>query len=166
MANGKEIWFTASDAAELNSLRAVDLGGQTRIVAAAPARLHLQDIAEDGQVLVTSDAVNYRVGVGDTKSGKLQDLSAFEYTVLSNISNDGSMILVNSFDIAGDTNYRLYVQRTDGSSPVLVGHGAGGNFSPDGKWVTGVDPGHPVPADATRDRSCLPAGRRSRRCGS
>src|SRR5271154_2516105 len=34
--NGKEIWFTASDAAELNSLRAVDLGGETRIVAAAP----------------------------------------------------------------------------------------------------------------------------------
>ena len=125
-ADGKEIWFTASDAAELNSLRAVDLGGQTRIVAAAPARLHLQDIAEDGQVLITSDAVNYRVGVGDSKSGRLQDLSAFEYTVLSSISNDGSMILVNSFDIAGDTNYRLYLQRADGSSPVLVGHGAGG----------------------------------------
>jgi len=142
-ANGKEIWFTASDAAELNSLRAVDLGGQTRIVAAAPARLHLQDIAEDGQVLITSDAVNYRVGVGDSKSGRLQDLSAFEYTVLSNISNDGSMILVNSFDIAGDTNYRLYVQGTNGSPPVLVGHGAGGNFSPDGKWVAAVDPGHP-----------------------
>ena len=95
LANGKEIWFTASDAAELNSLRAVDLrGGQTRIVAAAPARLHLQDIAEDGQVLITSDAVNYRVGVGDSKSGRLLYLSAFEYTVLSNISNDGSMILV------------------------------------------------------------------------
>src|SRR5665811_1422959 len=79
----------------------------------------------------------------DSKSGRLQDLSAFEYTVLSSISNDGSMILVNSFDIAGDTNYRLYLQRADGSSPVLVGHGAGGNFSPDGKWVTAVDPGHP-----------------------
>jgi serine/threonine protein kinase/Tol biopolymer transport system component len=142
-ADGKEIWFTASDAAELNSLRAVDLGGQTRIVAAAPARLHLQDIAEDGQVLITSEAVNYRVGVGDSKSGRLQDLSAFEYTVLSSISNDGSMILVNSFDIAGDTNYRLYVQGTNGSPPVLVGHGAGGDFSPDGKWVTAVDPGHP-----------------------
>ncbi len=142
-ANGKEIWFAASDAAELNTLRAVDLGGHTRVVAAAPVRFHLQDIAEDGQVLLTSDVVNYQVGVGDSKSGHLLDLSTFEYTVLSNISNDGSMILVNSFDIAGDTNYRLYVQRTDGSSPVLVGHGAGGNFSPDGKWVTAVDPGHP-----------------------
>ena len=142
-ANGKEIWFTASDAAELNSLRAVDLAGQTRIVAAAPVRLHLQDISEDGQVLLTSDVVNYQVGAGESKSGHVQDLSAFEYTVLSNISDDGRMVLVNSFDIAGDTNYRLYVQRTDASSPVLVGHGAGGNFSRDGKWVTAVDPGHP-----------------------
>ncbi len=49
-------------------LRAVDLGGQTRIVAAAPVCLHLQDIAEDGQVLITSDAVNYRVGTGESKS--------------------------------------------------------------------------------------------------
>ena len=142
-ANGKEIWFTASDSAELNSLRAVNLTGQTRIVAAAPVRLHLQDIAEDGQVLLSTDVVHYQVGTGDSKSGHLQDLSAFEYTVLSNLSSDGSRILVNSFDIAGDTDYRLYVQRTDGSSPVLVGHGAGAGFSPDGKWVAGVDPGHP-----------------------
>jgi len=91
--NGKEIWFTASDAAELNSLRAVDLGGQTRIVAAAPARLHLQDIAEDGASPDHLRCRDYRFGVGDSKSGHLQDLSAFEYTVLSNISNDGSMIL-------------------------------------------------------------------------
>lgn len=141
-ANGKEIWFTASDSAELNSLRAVDLGGRIRVVAAAPVRLHLQDIAEEGQVLLTTDVVHYQVGAGDSKSGTLRDLSAFEYTALSNISDDGSMILMNSFDIAGDTNYRLYVQRTDGSPPVLVGHGAGAAFSPDGKWVAAIDPGH------------------------
>jgi len=53
------------------------------------------------------------------------------------------MILMNSFDIAGDTGYRLYVQHTDGSAPVLVGHGAGSAFSPDNKWVAAIDPGHP-----------------------
>ena len=104
------------------------------------------------------------IGVGDSKSGHLRDLSAFEYTVLRNISNDGSMILVNSFDIAGDTNYRLYAQGTNGSPPVLVGHGAGGNFSPDGKWVTAVDPGHPenlsvIPTGLERPVLCiLPRG--------
>ena len=141
--DGKEIWFAASEAAELNSLRAVDLSGRVRMVAAAPARLHLQDIAEDGQVLLTTDVVHYQVGTGERKSGAVRDLTAFEYTSLSNISDDGSMILMNSFDIAGDTNYRLYLQHTDGSPPVLVGHGAGAAFSPDDKWVAAIDPARP-----------------------
>jgi Tol biopolymer transport system component len=62
---------------------------------------------------------------------------------MGNISSDGSMILINSFDIAGDTDYRLYVQHTNGSPPVLVGHGAGAAFSQDGRWVAAIDPGHP-----------------------
>ena len=113
--DGKEIWFAASDAAELNSLRAVDLSGRLRMVASAPARLHLQDISEEGQILLTTDVVHYQVGTGETKTGTARDLTAFEYTTLSSISDDGSMILMNSFDIAGDTGYRLYVQHTDGS---------------------------------------------------
>ena len=141
--DGKEIWFGASEAAELNSLRAVDLTGKVRAVAAAPARLHLQDIAEDGQVLLTTDVVHYQVGTVERKSGTVRDLTAFEYSTLSNISDDGNMILLNSFDIAGETNYRLYVQHTDGSPPILVGHGAGAAFSPDNKWVAAIDPGHP-----------------------
>ena len=141
--DGKEIWFSASEAAELNSLRSVDLSGKLRMVAAAPARLHLQDISEEGQILLTTDIVHYQVGTGESKAGTARDLTAFEYTTLSSISNDGSMILMNSFDIAGDTGYRLYVQHTDGSAPVLVGHGAGSAFSPDNKWVAAIDPGHP-----------------------
>ena len=115
--NGKEIWVGASDAAELNSIRAVDLSGHLRLVTAGPIRMHLQDIADDGQVLLTAEVLQYQVGVGDSKSGAIRDLSAFEYTSLANLSDDGSMILINSFDVAGDTNYRLYVQRTEGSSP-------------------------------------------------
>jgi len=151
-SDGKEIWFASSEAAELNSLRAVGLSGKVRMVASAPARLHLQDIAEDGQVLLTTDVVHHQVGTGDSKSGVSRDLTAFEYTSLSNISNDGSMIMMNSFDISGDTNYRLYVQHTDGSPAVLVGHGAGAAFSPDDKWVAAIDPGHPENA------SIIPTG--------
>jgi serine/threonine protein kinase len=151
-SDGKEIWFGASEAGELNSLRAVDFSDRVRVVAAAPARLHLQDISEEGQVLLSTDVVHYEVGTGDSKSGALRDLTAFEYTSLSNISNDGSTILMNSFDIAGDTSYRLYVQHTDGSPPVLVGHGAGAAFSPDAKWVAAIDPAHPENA------SIIPTG--------
>ncbi len=141
--DGKEIWFSASEAAELNSLRSVDLSGKLRMVAAAPARLHLQDISEEGQILLTTDVVHYQVGTGESKAGTARDLTAFEYTTLTGISDDGSMILMNSFDVSGDTGYRLYVQHTDGSPPVLVGHGAGSGFSPDNKWVAAIDAGHP-----------------------
>ena len=87
--------------------------------------------------------MHYQVGTVERKSGTVRDLTAFEYSTLSNISDDGNMILLNSFDIAGETNYRLYVQHTDGSPPILVGHGAGAAFSPDNKWVAAIDPGHP-----------------------
>jgi len=77
------------------------------------------------------------------KSGRQRDLTTFQWPEIEAISNDGSMILLNSFDISTDANYRLYVQRTDGSPPVQVGEGAGTGFSPDANWVTAVDPTHP-----------------------
>jgi serine/threonine protein kinase/Tol biopolymer transport system component len=163
--NGEEIWFSASDSAELNSLRAVDLRGRSRRVDAGPARMHLQDISEDGQLLLSTEVVHWQIGIGDSKSGHLQDLSAFEYEVLGGVSNDGQMISVNSFDIAGDTSYRLYLQRSDGSTPVLVGHGAAAGFANDGKWICAVDPAHPenlfiVPTGIGEVRTLhAPAGR-------
>jgi len=53
---GNEIWFSASDSAELNSIRAVDMGGRTRRVAAGAVRMHLQDIDEDGQLLLSAES--------------------------------------------------------------------------------------------------------------
>jgi len=162
---GDEIWFTASDSGELNSLRAVDLRGRLRKIAAAPARMHLQDVGDDGQVLLSSEVVHWQNGIGDSKSGRLQDLSAFEYESLGNLSNDGTMISVNSFDIAGETGYRLYLQHTDGSAPVLVGKGAAAAFSHDGNWLSAIDPAHPdhlfiIPTGVGETRTMrAPAGR-------
>lgn len=141
-ANGKEIWFTGSQGAEINLLRAVDLHGRVRVVAAAPARMHLQDIASDGRVVLSSELLRWQIGMVDTKSGQARDLTNFQWPEIESISRDGSMILLNSFDILSDTSYRLYAQRTDGSEPVFIGKGAGTSFSADGKWVTAVDPAH------------------------
>lgn len=164
-ARGDEIWFSASEGGELNLLRAVDLRGKTRTVAAGPVRIHLQDIGEDGQLLLSSEVFHWQIGIGDSKSGHLQDLSAFEYESLGGFSNDGKMISLNNFDIAGDSSYRLYLQRVDGSTPVLVGHGAASGFSNDGKWLSAVDPAHPenlfiIPTGVGEARTLhAPAGR-------
>ena len=140
---GNEIWFSASDSAELNSIRAVDMGGRTRRVAAGAVRMHLQDIDEDGQLLLSAEDIHWQIGIGDSKSGSIQDLSPFQYEVMGGLSKDGNTVSLNSFDIAGDTSYRLYLQRRDGSTPILVGHGTATAFSDDDKWLASVDPAHP-----------------------
>ncbi len=149
---GNEVWFTAQEGSDENSLRAVDLRGRRRLVAAGPARMHLHDIAADGKVLLSSELLRWQIGIVDKKAGQPRDLTAFQWPNVDGISRDGSMILLNSFDIMTNANYRLYVQRTDGSVPVLVGEGAGTGFSADGKWVTAVDPVNPERA------SVIPTG--------
>jgi len=160
-----EIWFSASESAELNSIRAVDLKGRTWRVAAGPVRMHLQDIDEDGQLLLSAENIHWQIGIGDAKSGSVQDFSPFEYEAMGGLSKDGNTVSLNSFDIAGDASYRLYLQRRDGSTPILVGHGVATSFSNDGKWLASVDPAHPenlflIPAGIGEARTLhAPAGR-------
>jgi len=140
---GDEIWFTGSEGGEPSALRAVDLRGRSRVVVAAPIRMHLQDIAADGKVLLSSELLRLQIGTADSKTGRQHDMTALQWPAIEGISENGSMILLNSFDIGADTNYRLYVQRTDGSAPVQIGVGGGTGFSRDAKWVTAIDPTHP-----------------------
>jgi hypothetical protein len=96
--------------------------------------------------------MRWHVGVVDVKESRNRDLTTFQWSELEAISRDGSLILINSFDTGADSNYRLYVQRTDGSAPVLVGEGAGNSLSPDGKYALAHDP-----SDATK-LSIIPTG--------
>jgi serine/threonine protein kinase/Tol biopolymer transport system component len=139
---GNEVWFTANENGEPSSLRAVDLGGRRRLIVAAPVRMHLEDIAPDGKVLLSAELLRWQVGIAD-KSGSQRDLTAFQWPEIEAISRDGSTILLNSFDISLDANYRLYVQHTDGSPPVQIGEGAGTSLSADMKWAAAIDPTHP-----------------------
>jgi hypothetical protein len=138
--SGKEVWFTASQYGEPSVLRAVNLEGKVRVVNAGPARMHLQDIAPDGKVLLSSELLRWQTGIADSRFSRQTDLTAFQWPLIEGISYDGSMILLNSFDISTDTNYRLYIQHIDGSPPVLIGEGAGTSISADTKWVAAIDP--------------------------
>ena len=69
--------------------------------------MHLQDIAADGKVLLSSELLRWQIGVVDKKTGQPRDLTAFQWPNVDGISRDGSMILLNSFDIMTNGNYRL-----------------------------------------------------------
>jgi eukaryotic-like serine/threonine-protein kinase len=146
--SGKEIWFTAGfSGGHFMALQAVDLEGKTRTLASTPIRMHLEDIAPDGRVLVTTESMHWDFGIGDGKTGRTQGLTTFTHPFPAAISNDGSTVLMNGFDVVGSSNnYRLYLQRTDGSAPVQIGEGAGSAFSPDGKLVAAINPARPEQA--------------------
>ncbi len=83
-----------------------------------------------------------------------RDLSWLDYSYLSAISRDGSLLLIGETGEAGGENSGVYVRKTDGSPAVRLGEGIPDSFSPDEKWVVSLVQ---VPAPGV---VLLPAGRR------
>jgi len=139
---GKEIWFTAADTNFL-TLRAVSLFGKQRVVLRSAGDLELQDISKDGRVLVSS--FQRRMGLIGSAPGEGQehDWSWFDYSLLNNISPDGSKLLFSESSGAGGSLYSVFLRRTDGSPAVRLGDGRGEDISPDGKWVLTLVPTSP-----------------------
>jgi Tol biopolymer transport system component len=170
-ASGNEIWFTAGAARAKRLLRAVDLRGNERVVHEAPGSLTLWDIAENGRVLLSRDEERRSVVAVAPGESAERDLSLSDDSGLSDISDDGKLIL------AADRS-RVYLRGTDGSDPViLLNEAFADTISPDGKAIlatmdggrtlavvpTGVGSPRPLPkGDVARYRGArwFPNGRR------
>jgi serine/threonine protein kinase len=133
-AGGDEIWFAASDNGSGDQLRAVTQSGRVRTVFTVPIGVVLEDIAADGRVLVATVDVRYRVA-GRMAGGTERDLSWYDYTLLHDLSPDGKNVLLVEQGVMGGPNYSVGIRAMDGSAPIRLGEGYGGNFSPDGKWA-------------------------------
>lgn len=140
--DGSEIWFSAADGSEPRSLRGVNLKGNQRILLSSPAALHFQDISKDGNVLINSDAPRDQQIFADIANGQIRDFSFFPFENVGGISRDGRMLLLNTYVTGPNSDYNLYRQSTDGSSPALIGQGEGWGLSFDGKWALALDPAH------------------------
>ncbi len=137
-ATGNEVWFTANKSGEADAIYAVTLAGKERLVLRVPGGLMLHDIFRDGRVLISeydsSTAIVAELP-GETKG---RDLSWMESGFLSDLSADGTMILIGYEGEGAGVNYAVYARKTDGSPAVRLGDGAGGKLSPDGKWALTV----------------------------
>jgi eukaryotic-like serine/threonine-protein kinase len=140
--DGSEIWFTAADGSEPRSVRSVNLNGKQRILLSSPAVLHFQDVSKNGDVLINSDTQRDQQVYSDTRSGQVRDFSFFPFENIAAISRDSRMFLLNTYVTGPNSDYNLYTQAADGSSPVLIGQGEGLGFSFDGKWALALDPVH------------------------
>ncbi len=133
--NGEELWFGGRQAGGSMALHAVSLGGKERTVTQEPAGMEMDDIASDGNVLVT--VLDSRVGISALAPGAREerDFSWFDGSLISDISADGKTIVFVELSYGKDRNPPIYLRSTDGSPAVHLGDGSRPMLSPDGKWV-------------------------------
>jgi eukaryotic-like serine/threonine-protein kinase len=122
--NGDEVWFSQQGAIWATSTRT----GERRLVYQGVSQLQLEDISQDGRVLV--NAVETRTEVAFAAPGKqLQVRLSANGSELVALSEDGRQVLSSSLQ-AG-----ISLRPTDGSAPLQFGPGSAMALSPDGKWV-------------------------------
>jgi Tol biopolymer transport system component len=136
--DGNEVWFTAAITGGARALYAVNMRGMQRLVLRVPGALVLQDISNSGSVLLTNDNARKQTFALAAGEGKERNLSWFDWTALSTLSEDGKVILFSETGEASPGR-GLYLRRLDGSAPVRVADGNFSDLSPDGKWVVASD---------------------------
>ena len=131
--DGKELWFTATSGGP-RALYAVDLRGRQRLILRAPVSLTLQDIADNGRVLLTTENARQQMYALAAGAAKERDISWFDWSNVLAISPDGKTVLFNESGYAV-RGYGIYVRGIDGSPAIRLCDGLSADLSGDGKWV-------------------------------
>jgi len=152
--SGQEVWFTASENGEAQSLMAVTRTRGSRVILSSPAYLWLQDISSDGKVLLGNSQEGGTIAIHrlDGASDKVMNLAS-ESTTTSGISDNGSLIAVDYSGVGAGLDYSVYVVKAEGSAPVRLGDGSSMAISPDGKWIAAG-----LPSSAPSTVRLLPTG--------
>jgi DNA-binding winged helix-turn-helix (wHTH) protein len=150
---GAEIWYTASDVGGSGrSLHAVDLRGHDRIVYRVPGGLNLQDIARDGRVLLVHELSSAGILAHVPGEQGERELGWLDWSIGRKLSDDGKWLLFDESGAAPGDHIWVYLRRTDGAPPVLLGEGSYCDLSADGKWVAAA------PSNFSGQINLLPTG--------
>jgi eukaryotic-like serine/threonine-protein kinase len=139
-ADGREVWFTADRLGLKRAVYGATLGGHDRLIARVPDTLSLQDIWQDGRVLLYRDTWRRELIGRASGESKERDLSWFDYSYPSDISSDGKELLFTEAGEGGGPNYSVYQRKIGDTSAVRLGDGLAIAVSPDGKWVIASPP--------------------------
>ena len=136
---GDEVWFSASKSGPDHAIFAAPLSGSVRAVMSAPGGLDVQDIAADGRVLVAHGGRKPSIMGRAPGAAHETELTWMDFSILTDLSNDGSKILFSEQGVAGGPGYAVYLRGTDGSPAVRLGKGLSQSLSPDGESALAVD---------------------------
>ncbi|HET7903542.1 MAG TPA: protein kinase [Candidatus Eisenbacteria bacterium] len=132
--DGREIWYGGQGQDDLIAIFAVDLEGRGRVVYSSAAPITPLDIARNGDLLLTVAEYRMRMESGTRNGGPPVDLSALDWSLLRDMSPDGSCVV---FDETGTLGVRgaVFWRATDGSPPIRLGDGVCYALSSDGRHV-------------------------------
>ncbi len=153
-SRGNEILFTATDQGASRMLYAVDLEGNRRVVFGTLTSSLVHDSARDGKVLIASENSRSRIMFGTSPSDQddERELSWFDMSIASDITADGTSLLIVETGQGGGPEYAVYLRDTDGSPAVKLGEGWGTSISPDRRFVL------TIPQKPPRKPMILPVG--------
>ena len=133
---GREVWFTGSkNGANDRALLAATLTGGERIVTRVPANLQLEDIWQDGKVLLSRQTARRELSGLIAGMEKEQDFSWLDYSFPAELSTDGKSLYFDEEGVGGGASYSVYLRKTTEESAVRLGEGQAVTLSPDGKWA-------------------------------
>jgi Tol biopolymer transport system component len=135
--SGDEIWFTMAEPGKREALRAVTLSGRQRTLLSVPGSLRLLDVDREGRVLLANESVRLVLSALPPGEHQERELSWFDWALLADLSKDGKTLLFTE-QTSPHGSARVYLRKTDGSPPVLLGDGTGTALSPDGNWAFAV----------------------------
>ena len=123
----------------MDGITAVTTDGRLRHVYSAPGLPYLEDIAQNGDTLITMARPRMRLETG-TRSGGLadaRDLSWLDWTLLRDMTPDGSTVLFDETGAGAGEPAGIFLRPTDGSPAVRLSDGVCAAISSDGRWVLG-----------------------------
>lgn len=138
--DGNEIWFTAAVAGTNLQLHAVTLDKKQRTVLGTPGGVILHDIAPDGRILMTREVFRGRSLLGLPGQTVERDISWLDQTRLADISEDGSLVVLDEQSEAAGGTYAVCIRDTKGGPPIRLGDGLALGISSDKRWVLVIHP--------------------------
>jgi dipeptidyl aminopeptidase/acylaminoacyl peptidase len=136
--DGREIWFTASEANGRSAIHALGLDGRERIVHRAMGSMRILDFASDGRTLLSNEYLHRAdMFLVDVAKGEERDLTWKDWSRPHALSDDGKML---AFGVGGRTRADGrafgFIRPTDGGAAIQLSEdGNPSALSPDGKWV-------------------------------
>ena len=166
--DGKSIYFSASEKGSKLGIWEVTLKGRERPLVVTFDGMLLNDVARDGRLLVNRLTSTQRLAAHRRMEDLDHDLSGLASATLTDISEDGEWVAIENSDPSPGPEYKIYLRRTDGTSPVLLGEGTCPRLSPDGKHVVAGSIVSPeririIPTGAGRTRELAAHGLKERR---